>query len=491
MVETTPYTRNQLLSTLLKTGHKDLAQYTDVGLRAAIADPDLFGHFVAWNVKMGKIRDAKKALPVLALRGLGKADRDLAENAIACLLSLSPTDLVKAYDYNLAVTTSGRTIPAGWRRLLEQGIQRYLRERESRTNWWIKTAVQHRRALKRLYRLSHTKPSGFAQGVLFDRQWSDQSVFGKIAALRTMPPAEQAAVILQHSLPFEVVVGAADVKNEAVLLALIEGMTGNQIITNSQMLERLGVTRIAALRASYDAAILRAKSDTRVEALKAGQAAVRVTDAGTKAKLEKLQEVQTAQLGGIDGDWLVLGDRSGSMSASIELARKIAALITERVKGKVYLVFFNIAPTAFEVTGLSYEKIVEATRRVSAGGGTSIGCGLDYVLSNRTFVQGIAIVSDGGENTSPRFATVYQKYAEAMAVEPTVYLFHVPGEADSLSGSCAGAGIPLERFDASQLDYYSLPNLVQTLRTNRYQLVDEILAYPLLTFERVFNHKEV
>src|SRR3990167_3951058 len=90
MVETTTYTRNALIGSLLKMTHGKLEEYVKVGLAAATADPDLFGHFITWNSQRGKVRDAKIAFAVLALRGVKKGDRDLAENAVANLLLLSP-----------------------------------------------------------------------------------------------------------------------------------------------------------------------------------------------------------------------------------------------------------------------------------------------------------------------------------------------------------------------------------------------------------------
>ena len=489
MVETTPYTRNALIGSLLKMTHGKLEEYVKVGLAAAAADPDLFGHFITWNGQRGKVRDAKIAFAVLALRGVKKGDQDLAENAVANLLLLSPRDLVRAYDFSKLVTGQGHPIPGGYRRLVEQGLRRYLREREQQHGWWERTAVQHRRSLKRLYRLSHCKPSGHAQRILFKQDYPKGSVFAAIAGLHALPPQEAAGVILEHALPFEIIVGSVDVKNPDILLALIEGMTGNQVITNTKMLERLGVMKSPILKASYDAALVRAKSDTRVETLKAGRAAEATTDETVRAKLGGLQQHKVAQLGTIDGDWLVLGDRSGSMAASIEMSRRIAGFIAERVKGKVYLVFFNTEPMFFDVSGKPIHQIAEETKRISVNGGTSIGCGLEYVFQKGLPVQGIAIVSDGAENTSPVFPVVFQKYCEQLGVEPTTYLFKLPGQTDVLTGNCARAGIALETFEASALDYYALPQTVALLRTGKFSLYDDIMAVKLLTIDGVFRGK--
>jgi hypothetical protein len=500
MVETRDQIRNRLVASLLRIQHTEkdsnekrdnvtkLSAYFTDGLRAATTDSDLFAHFIAWNSAHGKVRDARVALPVIALRRTEKADADLAENAVSALLMLSPRDLVRSYDFSKYLTKCGEHIHGGHRRMLETGIKRYLQERENHPIWWDRTALQHRDSLKRLYRLSHVKPSGRAQRILFDEKYG-KTVFGVVAQLKSMPPKEAAGAILEHAIPFQVAIGAvAKAKDKDVLLALIEGMSGNQLVTNTAMLERLGVMSDSVLRAAYDAGVERAKKDKKTEALKTTRATASVKDERVKAKLAGLQEAKTKQLGSIDGDWLVLGDRSGSMRQSVEVARQVASLIAERVSGKVHLVFFNDSPIAFDATGKTYATILAETRRVIADGSTSIGCGLDYILSRGIAVNGIAIVSDGGENKHPLFPDVYKRYRQVMAFEPPCYLFHVPGEGNALTPTCQQAGIGLETFDLGRnVDHYSLPNLVGTLRANRYAFFQEVLDTPLLTFNTVFK----
>jgi hypothetical protein len=50
------------------------------------------------------------------------------------------------------------------------------------------------------------------------------------------------------------------------------------------------------------------------------------------------------------------------------------------------------------------------------------------------------------------------------------------------------AGLEMQTFDIrGGTDYYSIPNLAQTMRTKTYGLVDEILATPLLTLNSVLK----
>lgn len=488
-MEQRAYDRRKFISTLMKIEHGKLEGFITDGLQASQAEPELFAHFIAWNQIKGKVRDSKVAYPVIALRGVSKTDRDLAENAVSHLMQLSPRDLVRAYDFSKQMTQKGMSLTMESRRFLTVALHEYLEKRQQNRLWFDKTVLQHRSSMKRLYRISHHKPTDYADGILFKGNYPPGSVFAKVAGLRDMTAKEAAATILTLKLPFEVVVGAVNIKDQNILLALIEGMTGNQVVTNSKMLEKLGVKNDPILNAAYQSALERAKSDKRLNVLKAGVAA-EASGGNMEADLLNLQARATRQqLGGIEGDWLILGDCSGSMSASVELAKKIASLITERVSGKVWLIFFNTVPTPFDVTGKNFFQIQEMTKRIMAGGGTSIGCGLDYLKARNEEVDGIVIVSDGGDNTHPLFGASYRTYSQKFDKEPTVYFFDLPGEGDNLTHQLSGG---IEKFDMrhGKVDYYSLPNIISTLRTNRYSLVDEIMATPLLKMEDVFKRRD-
>lgn len=481
-MENRDYERRKFISTLMKIEHGKLEGFVNDGLLASKSEPELFAHFISWNEIKGKVRDSKVAYPVIALRSIGKSDRDLAENAVSHLMKLSPRDLVRGYKFSREMTQKPTSF--SWE-LFENAAKLYLRKREENQKWWDKTVLTHRRSVRDLYRIFRVKPSDRAREILFEGKYPPGSIFAKVKGLRDLTAKEAASIILTEKIPFEVVVGSVKVKDQTILLALIEGMTGNQIVTNSKMLEKLGVKNDTVLNAAYQSALIRAKEDKRLNVLKAGVAAESASGDMASDLLNLQARATSRQLGGIEGDWLVLGDCSGSMSASVELAKKVAGFITERVKGKVWLVFFNTVPTPFDVTGKTFFQIQELTKRVRANGGTSIGCGLDYISARGESVDGIAIVSDGGENNPPYFGHVYKKYSEKIGKEPTVYFYDVDGDSDALSKQLPN----IEKFNmrGGKIDYYSLPNIVETMRTNRYSLVDEIMSVPLLTLEKVFE----
>ena len=100
----------------------------------------------------------------------------------------------------------------------------------------------------------------------------------------------------------------------------------------------------------------------------------------------------------------------------------------------------------------------------------------------------------------PMFAQAYRSYADHLGKEPTVYHYWLKGDlravlvaqrgfglgrdaVNELEPNAKRAGITVDTFDLTEheTDYYSLPNLVATMRVNRFSLADEVMATPLLT----------
>ncbi len=478
-------TTQQLIGNLVKIGHKELDLYLPDGMKVVGQNPDMFAHLVSWNHTNGEIRDSKVAFPVISMRGVSGEDKIYHENAIAHLLLLDPRNLVRAVYFSKGLSSK---VGEGAGTLLKEGVTKYLGVRERNRNWWDKTALQHRVSMKTLYALFHVKPSSRVQAILFDRKYPRGSVFEALRLLKTMDQTEAAGTILKHKIPFMIAIGALGgvKKNSDVVLSLVEGMSGAELITNSKMLVKMGVMENPVLKASYENGIQKAQKDKKVSSLKMSRAASVVQDTKVKAKLEKAQETKIDSLKGLEGDWLILGDMSGSMNQAVEKAKEVAAVLARSVKGKVSLVFFNTRPVHYDVSGKTLEDIKRLTSGVRAGGGTSIGCGLQLVMEKKLVVNGIVVVSDGGENIPPILADVYRKYESLNMISPNVYLLHLPGERDSLSNSMKN--LPYEKVDVQDIDYYAMPNLLKILRSSRYTLVDEIMSAPLLTIDGVLNN---
>lgn len=467
-------TKQRIVAELVRSVHGKLDEYLPIAQQGAKEDPEFMAHLIAWNEQKGQIRDSKIALPVAVM----VPSYGYVENSLAHMALLDPRSLVKALDF-----ARGRI---SQRALAQRLVEPYLRARESKFGWWEKTAMQHRQSLKTLYAKNHIKPSPFADRILFNGEKPKGTVFADIANLKDMPPLEAAGVIMERRLPFLVVVSALGkkAKDTELVLALIERMSATELVTNTKMLERLGVKEVPALRAAYEAGLQKVIA-SKAATLKTTRAAQAQTDEKLKAKLVSAQEKQLQNIS-IEGDWLVLGDKSGSMQNAIEVARVVAATLAKVVKGKVHLIFFDNMPRHLDVTGQTYEQILALTRGVNAVGGTSIGCGVQWALDKGLDISGIAIVSDGGENVTPYFPETYQKMVQRLDHDIPVYFYRV-GYGDNLTQRMTHAGLDMQVFPVTDADYYSLPNLVQTMRANRYSLTDEIMASKLLTLDEVFK----
>jgi len=490
----TGLTKQKIISELSKSPHGKLDEYIVIGQQATRQEPEFFAHLIAWDRVKGQIRDAKVALPIVSL-SLGTLPTDLAENSLAHLTLLNPRELLRAYRFALQIKVPGNM------HTLRRLIAAYLSEKEENWPRFERLALQHRKVLKELYALTHSNCGSKAQAILYgnDRKLKQKlsypagSLFEIVARLKDMSAAEAAGTIIERKIPFIIARGALGKKaNEPdLVLALLERMTPNEIINNTQAFQRMGVKTNPALRGAFDAALKRASAST-TNVLKASRAAEAIEDEETKEKLRGVQERQIQKLGGVEGNWLVLGDKSGSMAECIEVARHVAATLAKMVKGKVFLTFFDTMPTALDVTGMSMDTIKSATRHVTANGGTSIGCGLLRTLERKEVVDGIAVISDAEENEPPFFADVYKKYSEFVGKEVPVYLYLLGRKPHAFGQLMSRAGFDLQEFDLPrQVDYYSLPNLIQSMRTNRYSLIDEIMETRLLTLRDVFKQQAI
>lgn len=483
-------TKQRIIAELTRSPHGKLAEYLPIGTQATGQEPEFMAHLVAWDAIKGQVRDAHVALPIVMLHTGINLHPDFIDNALAHLAKLNPRELLRAYRFALDVKVMGK------RRKLEGMIHLYLRQLESMgLGRWSRITLQHRAVLRELYALTHTKPAPMVDEIVLKGHNPPNTVFYTVAHLKDMSPQEAAGTIMELRIPFLIALGALGkkAKEPDLVLALMNRMTPTELITNTKMLEKLGVKTNPALRGAFEAALAKA-STSKANVLKTTRATEAIQDEGLKAKLRTVQEKQLGNVA-VEGNWLILADKSGSMERAIEASRHVAATLSKLVKGNVWLVFFDTMPMAVEIpTGTSLDVVKAATQHIMASGGTSIGCGLLRMLEAHLEVDGIAIVSDGCENSAPCFWNVYERYSKTFDKEVPVYFYFLEGTDYPQRREAFLHGHDIQVFDIRhETDYYSLPNLVATMRTNRYSLVDEIMATKLLHLKDVFKseRKEV
>jgi hypothetical protein len=266
----------------------------------------------------------------------------------------------------------------------------------------------------------------------------------------------------------------------AVLMALIDRMSAQELINNVASLKKRGAMENAELKAMIDQKLEAAQTGARVSAFKAGKAmeAANVS-AETRAKLEKVADTQIKAKGRIKRPTALLIDKSGSMELAIELGKRIGAMISTVCEEALFVYAFDTVAYPIERGGNDLASWERALAGIKAGGGTSCGVALEYMRIKKQYVEQIILVTDEGENTVPLFAPTLAKYREAVKADPTVCIVRTPGASATVTTACQRAGVAVDVFEFGG-DYYSLPNLIPLLaKPSRLELLMEIMEYPL------------
>jgi hypothetical protein len=121
-----------------------------------------------------------------------------------------------------------------------------------------------------------------------------------------------------------------------------------------------------------------------------------------------------------------------------------------------------------------------------------------WALERGLDLDGVCIVGDGGGNTT-LFSHVHREYARKKDKQLPVYFCQTfcPAQyAQSAGGNPNNferfmaeitPAIPVTKFDMTRgdVDYFSIPNLVQGFSANRFGVIDKIMACPLVTLDMV------
>lgn len=471
------------ISELTKSTHGNLTEYRATTQKIALEDPLFTAHLCSWNALNGSVRDSKIAMPLYALDVfIKKVSREMSEALIPSLLAslagLSVRDLARAVRFAKSEKLVGS-------RKLRGLVKAVLHHEED--SMWDTIALRHRRSLKELYALLHIKPrQNHVNVVLFGRNLDgskavldESSPFSIISNLHKMSSAFAADAIKTHRLPFLSVLPAIRCRLEdpIILEALLTTMTPNDVVSHAKLLGDCGVSNYPETRARFERAMERARTAKNFAYGKIEKAVDSSVSEEVKQKLLNLRELKMDD-DGIEGSWLILGDASGSMKRAITMATNLTAALARAATGRVFVSFFKNYAVMYEVTGFTVPRIAEICATIQAGGATSVGAGLKIL--GDVPVDGIAIVTDGGENAYPLFAGEYEKYSKAIGKEVPIFIYYIRStEADTLTPSLKDKDV--QRFLVDEtLDQYSMLNALKLMRTSKQSLIDEIMSTRLL-----------
>lgn len=487
-----------MLNSLLTCPHRKLGLVHPLHSQLVKADPRFYVRLAAWYADHGDVRDHKEMFVVTLVTSDFPGHRDVG---LAMLRELPPYQLGRVVDFIHGVTEEvmvevgaekgkpaekvkmtatdglGRNVP----RSVRTEVTRYLREREADDRWFDATALQARKTLKRLYALLHVKPGPRAQAVLFDETPPEGS---KLAGLKALAQADdpdlQARLIAEHDVPFRVAVGLVKAVTPAVLRALVGRMSPQEVINNLDMLRKRGAFEDVAAKALVEAKLEAAKTATRVSAFKAETARDAVAlPTEVKAKLDAVADTQVKARGRIARPTALLIDKSGSMTQAIEIGKRLGALLAAVADKELFVYAFDTIAYPVEAAGPELAAWERALTGITAGGGTSVGVGIEQMRRKKQYVEQIVVVTDEGENGDPKFVPTLLKYREEMKADPAVCFVKVSGASAQLEDECKRAGLVADAYQFGG-DYYALPNLVPLLaRPSKLELLQEVLEYPL------------
>ena len=468
--------RIQILNSFLTTPHRKLEELAPLHTNALEHDPLFYGHLAPWYFEHGEVRDHR----VLFVAHLAACDfEEFRTVAWVLLQKLAPFEVARVLDHCKRVLNKTP-------RSLKSAIAHYLKTRESNNKQFDGAALRARNDLKHLYASLRLKPGVRAQAVLFDEQPPEDS---PLAALKRLAKAEtaeeQALIILDNKIPYTTAIGAVKHVTPALLVALINAMSPQEVINSIASLKRRGALDDKDVRALIEQKLAAATTDKRVSTMKAKKAAeVAKPDAAMEQRLQTITDQRVASKVAIKRATALFVDKSGSMTQAIEVAKQLSALISAVMQADFSVYAFDTA--AFEVGKVkagqqppSMSEWEKTFKFIKADGGTSIGVALAKMASDKIYAEQIVLVTDEGENATPYFRDAWTSYTQQMKVAPSVIIVQVGGQNPLFLSGLQERGIEVLRY-RFQGDYYSLPNILPLLAMpSKAELVDTIMQYPL------------
>lgn len=489
--------RSEFVNSLLTTPHRDLSQWIPIHCELSEKDPLFYVHAAAWYAAKGQVRDHKELFTAVLSVSTFEGHREVG---LALLRRLPPyevarvVDLIKGQKVKLRRPKPGagkkgpfevvelnrglfRNVP----RSVRTEVERYLREREADANSFDRAALTARKALKHLYASLHIEPSERAQAILFSGEPPAGSLplfVREIAKAKS--GAEQARAITEHRIPYRVASTVIKEMSPAVVAALVDVMTPQELINNVASLKKRGALENPEIKTLIEAKLELAKTDARVSAYKAKTAAEAAEVSGELADtLDAVTEERVKAQGRITRATALLVDKSGSMHVAIDVGRQLGSLISAVIHAPLFVYAFDSAAYPVKAEGTSLADWEKAFRGIHAQGSTSCGVAVDWMRKKTQTVEQVVLVTDEGENEAPLFVPAYEEYVKDLGVRPSVIIVKVGNASDQIEKACKKSGIAAQVFDFRG-DYYALPNIIPLLSfPSLSEMVMEILAFPL------------
>ncbi len=471
--------RSRILNSFLFTPHRDLTKLKDLHAGVLKVDPLFYGHLSAWYQKKGSVRDHKELFTShLFISSLPEH----REAGYVFLQKFPPYEVARIMDYCKKTLNKAP-------RCLKTAVKDYLKEREDDSTFFDSAVIRGRKHMKHLYASMHIKPSKRAQKILFDESPPKGSPLHGLKMLsREKDPVKQAEIIVKNKIPFPVAVGALKTITPLLLISLINSMSPQEVMNSLNFMKKRGALKNKEVKELIDQKLVEAKGDKRVSAYKAKMAAKAVgADEKMKKQLDDITEAQVKAKGSIKRPTALFIDKSSSMTEAIEVGKQVGSLVSGITVADLFVYAFDTMPYEIKPRGKSLADWENALKHISPANCTSIGCPFVPMTKKKEYVEQVIVITDGEENSNPRFVNAWKDYSEKMGIEPSVIVMKVRGFRSVFEQELAREGVDHQVYEFRG-DYYSLPEIVPLLtHPSRLELLMEVMSTPLP--ERKFAKK--
>ncbi len=467
----------QMIDALLASPHRRLVEFGRRHVEARESDLDFYGRLGAWYHTRGVIRDQRLLFTAHMGTSRHPAHREAAHVLLQSLRTYEVARLLRYLKEHV------RSVP----RPVKRAVEYWLRRRERNEAWFDEVALRDRRNLKTLYASLHIRPSPRAGQILFDRRYPGDSRLAVVKRLaRIQSPLEKARVIVQHRIFAPTALGAVGALKPPVLAAVIDVMTPQQLANSLTALKRRGALNHPDLRQLIEAKLEEGRSDGRFQDARVLRAMDAVGDDALGRQLSNIATDRLRSRGQIRKSTALLVDKSGSMEMALTVGCHLASLCSTVTAAPLWVYAFDSVGRRIETPkDTSLAGWQRAFQYLRANGVTSIGAPLVNMARDGVEPEQIVIITDGEENTAPRFhRTYFELCATVGRSVPVIVVFVAERDtgATSLETDLRSQGVDYTayRFDG---DLYSLPNVIPFLsQPSRVDVCAQVLDTPLPTY---------
>jgi hypothetical protein len=462
--------RVEILQSLLASPRGKLEELKPIHDKAMASDPIFYPYLALWYFETGEVRDHKHLFVAHLLTSNIGQHREVGWKLLQRLAVYEVAKVVKYSKEHLKMET----------RQLRSAVQHYLVKLNSSDR--IESAIVRSSAdLKYLTATLHLKAEYPIQKILFEgEKYHKQEA---LLALSKEDHGRRAAkLITDFKLPYTSVVGALKVWNIDTMEALVGVMSPAEVVNHLKMLAKRDGFDSIRVKAQIDRKIAMAAESKNFSTLRIDQAVANTEglDSETLIKLKASRDKRISLMS-IKLDTALFVDISSSMNEAIEVAKKVAAMISGAIEtGRTFKVY-TFAADAHEIKakGPTMSDWEEAFKNVRANGMTSIGAPFNLMVANKVKVDQVILITDEAENTQPYFHINWKAYSGYLKVQPKVISIQVNGSDKNFQDRVRSVGAELITWEFKG-DYLSLPNLLPLLSgVTNDEVVEEIMSLDL------------